>query len=87
MTGVSEIDSKIGGLSYGSLNVVLGYTGQFKSLWLLNMAYNNTYNLGYNVCFISLEVSKRDILWNLLSRHSYDSREKYLSLSLIPIKR
>ena len=61
-------------MSYGTVNTVMAFTGQFKSLWVTNMAYHNSYNLGYNVCLISLEVSKRDVFWNLLSRHSYNER-------------
>jgi replicative DNA helicase len=46
------------------------------------MAYYNSYYLGYNVCFISLEVSKKDMLWNILSRHSYS--DKFTQMSYVP---
>lgn len=40
----------------------------------LNVAHLNAYELGYNVCYLSLETPKEDINWNLLSCHSYDSK-------------
>jgi replicative DNA helicase len=38
------------------------------------MAYYNTYNLGYNLVYISLETSKEDFMMNILCRHSYDTK-------------
>lgn len=70
-SGLQDVDKLIGGLSYGSVTSIMGFTGQFKSLWCTNIAYYNSYYLGYNVCMISLEVPKKDVLWNILSRHSY----------------
>lgn len=49
-----------------------------------NIAYNNVYDLGYNVVYISLEVPKEHILYNMMSRHSFRnkfSRFPYVSHS------
>lgn len=73
-TFIPEIDEKIGGLNYGTVNVFFGFTGAFKTTTVTNIAYRNVYDLGYNVAFISLEVPKRDIIFNVLSRHSFNTK-------------
>lgn len=40
----------------------------------LNIAHLNAYELGYNVCYLSLETPKEDINWNLLACHSYNTK-------------
>lgn len=40
----------------------------------LNIAHLNAYELGYNICYLSLETPKEDINWNLLSCHSYSTK-------------
>lgn len=40
----------------------------------LNIAHLNAYELGYNICYLSLETPKEDINWNLLSCHSYNTK-------------
>ncbi len=69
--GVDIIDKAIGGIQPGSFNTIFAYTGSYKTLCALNMAYNNSFNNGYNVCYISLEVVKSDIMCNIYSRHSF----------------
>lgn len=77
-TYINEVDEKIGGMSSGSVNIIFGWTGSFKTTFAINIAYNNTYKLGYNVVYISLEVPKEDIIYNILSRHSFDTKfDKY----------
>lgn len=39
-----------------------------------NMAYHNSYNLGYNIAVISLEMPREDYLYNILGRHSVDAK-------------
>ena len=68
-TGVEEIDRVTGGLHLGSVNTIMGYAGSGKTTWGVNIAYN-AINSGYNVLYLSLEVSKEHILYDLLSRHS-----------------
>lgn len=69
-TGIPEIDQVIGGIPPGHVGCIMGYTGQYKSTWALNMIRHNAYDLGYNQLLISLEMSKEDVWWNLLSLHS-----------------
>ena len=72
-TGVPQIDELTGGLKLGTLNTILGFTGSFKTTWAANMAYS-TMKDGYNVLYLSLEVPKEILLFNVLSRHSYDEK-------------
>lgn len=74
ITGIPEIDDKIGGMSPGTVSTIAGFTSQYKTTMALNVAHLNAYELGYNVCYLSLETPKEDINWNLLSCHSYDSK-------------
>lgn len=73
-TFVKEVDEKIGGISGGMLMVLGGFVGSYKTTFGLNMAYNNAKKLNYNLCYISLEVPKEEVMFNLLSRHSFDSK-------------
>lgn len=78
LTFVTPIDEIIGGLTKGTVNFIIGWTGSFKTTWALNIAYNNSFKLNYNVVYISLEVPKEDIYYNLISRHSYEPKfDKY----------
>ena len=74
-TGVTEIDKRTGGLHLGSVNTIMGYAGSGKTTWGVNIAYNSLQE-GYNVLYLSLEVSKEHILYDLLSRHSNESQFK-----------
>lgn len=40
----------------------------------LNIARLNSYYLGYNIAYLSLETPKLDMYWNLLSCHSYEPK-------------
>lgn len=73
-TGIKEVDSRIGGMSMGTVTTIAGFTGQYKSTWSLNIARLNAYEFGYNIVYISLETPKQDMNWNLLSRHSYETK-------------
>lgn len=74
LTGVEQVDEIVGGLTIGTVNTIAAFTSQFKSCWGSNIAYNNTYNLGYNIAVLSLEVPREDYLYNMLGRHSCDSK-------------
>lgn len=74
ITGIKEIDDRIGGMNAGTVTTIAGFTGQFKTSWSLNIARLNAYELGYNIVYISLETPKQDMNWNLLSRHSYEMK-------------
>lgn len=70
-TGVNCIDGITGGLQKGAVTTLLGFTGSMKTTWALNIAYN-AIKEGKNVCYLSLEVSKLHIAYNLLSRTSFE---------------
>lgn len=70
LTYVEEVDSLIGGMNVGTMSVIMAYVASFKSVWGVNILYNNTYDLGYNVALISLEVPKEMVKDNILCRHS-----------------
>lgn len=75
---IQSVDEVVGGLNAGTLNTIMGYTGSFKSTLALNLIYNNIVKENYKICLITLEVPKNQVVTNLLSRHSYDSKfDKY----------
>lgn len=71
---IPEIDEAIGGLPMGGISTIFGFVANGKSTYMLNCAYNNAKKENYNVVIISLEVSKEDVLIQLLSRHSNESK-------------
>ena len=71
VTGVRAIDEKIGGMNPGSFNTIFAYVANFKTTWATNIAYKNSWDLGYNIVYFSLEVASENLMWNILSRHSF----------------
>lgn len=71
---VKDIDAKVGGVAPGMCCVIGGYTGAGKSTWALNIAYQNAKQNKYNIAYISMEMTKEDVLFDLLSRHSVDKK-------------
>lgn len=69
-TGISSIDKKIGGLQPSQVTTIGGFTGAGKSILSVSIAYNAAQQ-GYNVAYISLELSAEHLMYNLYSRHSY----------------
>lgn len=68
-TGIGPIDEAIGGLKAGQVSVVSGFTGMGKSICSVSIMHS-AMEQGYNVCYISLELSKDHLTYNLISRHS-----------------
>lgn len=68
-TCVDQIDEETGGFHKGTLNTILGFAGSGKTTWTVNVGYNATLQ-GFNVAYISLEISKQHLICDLLSRHS-----------------
>lgn len=68
-TCVRVLDENLGGLQKGKLTSILGWTGSFKTTMALNISYAAQLQ-GMNTLYLSLEVSKFDVLSNLYSRHS-----------------
>ena len=72
-TGIKALDEKLGGMNPGTVTTIAGFTSQYKTTFALNIARLNSYYLGYNIAYLSLETPKQDMNWNLLSCHSYES--------------
>lgn len=58
----------------GSPTYVVNQFITHNTTFATNIGYNNAYKMGYNVVFVSLEVPKEDIIFNVLSRHSFDTK-------------
>lgn len=67
-TGMNELDRMLDGIQPGQFIGFAAYTSQGKTWDALNLAYN-LIEQGKNVCFISLENSKPQILTRLASIH------------------
>ena len=73
---VNIIDKDIGGLQPGAITTILGFAGSFKTTWAVNIAHGSIIK-GKNVLYLSLEVTKEHIYYDLLSRHSFSEKFKY----------
>ena len=61
-TGYQTLDHMLGGgWDIGTLNMLMGETNSGKSLWMQNLAVASA-NQGYNVLYITLEMSERKVL-------------------------
>ena len=62
-SGYATIDHVLGGGwdCEGTLSILLGMTNQGKSLWMQNLSIGSA-DLGYNVLYISLEMSERKVM-------------------------
>jgi replicative DNA helicase len=81
-TGIRKLDELIGGMEYGTVSVIAGYTSHFKTVFAVNVAHLNSYNSGYNIAYLSLETPKEIMYNQLLSLHSYDA--KFTKCQFIP---
>lgn len=72
-TGIGPIDEVIGGLHPGQVSIVAGFTGMGKSICSVSIMHS-AMEQGYNVAYISLELSKTHLMYNLISRHSLDNK-------------
>lgn len=69
---IARLDEEVSGISYGTMLVLFGFVGSLKTTLALSMAYYNAKTLNYNSVYFSLEVPKRELYFNLLSRHAYE---------------
>ena len=72
-TYIEQIDDQIGSITKGSVCTLAGFTGSFKTTWAVNMAVKNAIE-GKNIAYISLEVTKEQLEYSILSLFSNDSR-------------
>ncbi len=73
-THTRKIDDIIGGLKPGQISTVAGYTSAGKSTFSLSLMHE-AIKQGFNVCYLSLELPREHIMYNLMSRHSVDTYE------------
>ena len=73
--GIPCIDEVYRGLVPGDILTIAGYTGSMKTTLASNLAYN-AMKEGKNVLYISLEVSRDDLMFALLSRFSFTDYTK-----------
>jgi replicative DNA helicase len=63
--GFETIDHMLGGgWDVATLNVLMGMSNSGKSLWMQNLAVKSA-NLGYNVLYVTLEMSERKVMKRL----------------------
>lgn len=72
-TGIEQVDQVIGGLKAGQVSVVAGFTGMGKSICSVSIMHS-AIEQGYNVCYISLELSAEHLMYNMISRHSLEHK-------------
>ncbi len=70
--GVPEIDDVLNGICYGNPCVIGGPPGSGKSTLAISATYNAVAKCKFNAAFISVELMKRDVMYNFWSRHSYE---------------
>lgn len=70
LTGIPELDNLTKGLGAG-VHVIAGFRKCCKSTLAINLMYR-ALNDGLNVCMLSLEMLKLDILNTLISLHSFE---------------
>jgi len=80
-TGITNLDNHIGGWKPGELSVITAPTGEGKSIFLLNFAFN-AFKQNKNIIFISLEMTYKEVLGRLLSLISSVSYSKLRKLEL-----
>lgn len=74
-TGIKILDENNAYIKKGKISTVFAYTGNFKTMFCSNVAYNAIKN-NSNVLYLSLEISKVEMYINFLSRHSYNFDRK-----------
>lgn len=67
-----KIDDYIGGLKPGQLSTIAAFTGGGKSTFSV-CAMHSAIKQGFNVCYMSLELSSDHLFYNLISRHSMEN--------------
>jgi len=74
LSGAKAVDDVISGFMYGTMTVVFGFVSHGKSTFKVNMMYQALIH-GFNVCFITLEVPREQMHFQLLSLHSFCAAE------------
>lgn len=72
LTGVSEVDNALKGLSYGTVTVIAAPPACFKTTYALSILYKAVFQNGFNFIYMGLEGLSRDTWYSLISRHSLE---------------
>lgn len=68
-----EVDTFSKGIRKGTITSIIGDSGNFKSLWAINIAYNAVSD-GKNVMYLSINTDKEIVAKRLLTRHNCNER-------------
>jgi len=80
-TGFSSLDHILGGgWDVQTLNILMGMSNSGKSLWMQNFAIRAA-NLGYNVLYVTLEMSEKKVMKRLGSMRLHIPINEYDNLS------
>ena len=80
-TGFASIDHILGGgWDVQTLNILMGMSNSGKSLWMQNFAIR-TANLGYNVLYVTLEMSEKKVMKRLGAMRLHIPINEYDTLS------
>jgi replicative DNA helicase len=74
LCGINNIDMVIRGIRKGELWLHAAYTGQLKTTFALNWAYNQVTRYKHNVFYVTLEVPFEDIMDLIYVMHSSNAR-------------
>jgi len=74
LTGVSSLDGLTGGLKRGELMLVAGFTGDCKTTFCINLAYNAVFKQKKNVVYATGETLRQQIRRRVISLHSTDPK-------------
>lgn len=85
-TFVDQIDDEIGSIPKGAMCTLAGFTGSFKTTWATNIAVKNSL-LGKKIAYISLEVSKEQLEYSIMSLFSTDNRFTRMGYHPIELKK
>lgn len=68
-----EVDAFSKGIRKGTITSIIGDSGNFKSLWAINIAYNAVSD-GKNVMYLSINTDKEIVAKRLLTRHNCNEK-------------
>ena len=72
-TYIEPLDNRITGLYCGNINTVISNSKEVRHAYIINQIYNLVLD-GINVCVLSFEFSEKQLLYELLCKHSCSSK-------------
>jgi hypothetical protein len=73
-TGINTIDSTIGGIAYGDLALIAGFTSQGKSQFCAQLSWYTAVKEGKSVYYATSETVRKTIIRRIVSRHSREDK-------------